>query len=405
MRNRSAVGLAILMAAVIVAISWGERVVGQDSGKKAAETKFLYGSNLRVRQGGKPDFDKSTPWVGVEVYQDEATNTIIGISEVGDLAAFPAAQVTPDGVARFTLTEQVLEALKSESVPEALLAKFAPLKDKEMMHDEFVKEISKLLSGDEKERWMRSILNYAEKLDKWLTANDLSARKAGEAEFTQKTKKFGVELFRDLRSNKLLYVCETGSIAFAPVPAELVTDRGPKWHHAHELKVRGAEQKNFDNAKKIGLEVFKDENTGDLIYITQSGGIATSPAPKTAPDAKKIAPPKWAYGWDLRVRTTNEPNFNDKTKHIGVEVFEDPNADDRLLYITEEGFIATAPNTGKFLDGKGVLWKTGMGLKARKSDEKFDVAKRYHIEVFVDNRTGNLIFISETGSIAVVAKQ
>src|SRR5580698_5458328 len=96
MRNRSAVGLAILMAAVIVAISWGERVVGQDSGKKASETKFLYGSNLRVRQGGKPDFDKSTPWVGVEVYQDEATNTIIGISEVGDLAAFPAAQVTPD---------------------------------------------------------------------------------------------------------------------------------------------------------------------------------------------------------------------------------------------------------------------------------------------------------------------
>ena len=43
--------------------------------------------------------------------------------------------------------------------------------------------------------------------------HDLSVRKAGETEFTQKTKKFGTELFRDMGSNRLLYVCESASLS------------------------------------------------------------------------------------------------------------------------------------------------------------------------------------------------
>lgn len=240
---------------------------------------------------------------------------------------------------------------------------------------------------------------------KWLTAHDLATRKAGELEFTQKTKRFGVEMFRDLGSNRLLYVSEGGSIAFAPIPGGLVTDRGPKWHHALEPRVRTADQSSFDNAKKFGLEVFKDENTGGLIYITETGAIATAPAPASPPDPKKIAPPKTAYGLVLRVRGANEPDFTDKTKKIGVEVFEDPNAN-TLFYITEAGSVATAPNPGKFVpDARGVTWKSAMALKARKGGVKeFDTARKYGIEVFQDNRTGNLIFISETGAIAVLPK-
>ncbi|MBY0458694.1 MAG: hypothetical protein K2V38_15250, partial [Gemmataceae bacterium] len=69
--------------------------------------------------------------------------------------------------------------------------------------------------------------------------------------------------------------------------------------------------------------------------------------------------------------------------------------------------VATAPNPGKFpADAKGVTWRSAMALAARKAGEKeFDKAKKYGVEVFEDNRTGNLIFISETGSIAVLVKQ
>ena len=38
--------------------------------------------------------------------------------------------------------------------------------------------------------------------------------------------------------------------------------------------VRTPEQDKFDNAKKFGMEIFKDENTGGLIYVTESGAIA-----------------------------------------------------------------------------------------------------------------------------------
>jgi len=245
----------------------------------------------------------------------------------------------------------------------------------------------------------------ADRKSEWKTAHDLRCRKAGEIDRTQKTKQWGVELFHDRSINRLLYVCESGSIALAPVPADLVTTKGPLLHHAMDLRVRLPEQTEFKDAKRFGVEAFKDENTGGLVYITETGAIATVRAPATAPDPKKQAGPKAQYGLDLRVRGADEADFTEKTKRVGVEVFEDPNAN-TLVYITETGYIAVVPFSGKFVDGaRGVTWKSAMGLRARKGgQEKFEEAKKYGIEAFLDNRTENLIFISETGSIAVLPK-
>jgi hypothetical protein len=341
MRYRVAVGLAVLMAATMAVVGTDGPAHAQekDKEKKSQPAKFLYGHDVRVRPGGKADFDKDTPRIGIEFYQDDATGALIAISEMGSLAVAPAGPVGP------------------------------------------------------------------EKKMKWLTAHELSVRRAGEPEFTQKTKKYGIELFRDLGSNHLLYACDTGAIALAPVPGGLVTERGPKWHHAGEFRVRSVDQVKFDNARKFGVEVFKDENTGGLLYVTEAGSISAAPAPAAPPDAKKIAPPKVAYGLILRVRGAAEADFDKKTKEIGIEVFEDTNANNNLLYITESGSIAAVPNTGIKAEAKGVAWRSAMALKARHGGEKdFDGAKKYGIEVFADNRTGNLIFVCETGSIAVLPK-
>jgi hypothetical protein len=337
MRKSVAAGLVALVAGLVVSFGPPSPVAAQTD--KGAP-KFLYGHDLRVRQGGEKHFTDKTRKVGVEVFHDEATKAFVAISESGALAVAPFA---PPG---------------------------------------------------------------ADKTCKWLTAHDLAARKAGELEFTDKTKKYGVELFRDTGSNRLLYACESASIAFAPIPGGLVTDRGPKWHHALEPKVRGPEQPTFDNARKFGMEAFKDENTGGLIYVVaESGAIATAPAPATPPDPKSIAPPAARYGLTLSVRGGEERDFTDKTKKVGLEVFADPNAN-VLFYLSEAGYVATAPNPGKLPDAKGVTWKSAMALKARKGGDKtFDAAKKYGIEVFQDNRTGNLIFVCETGSIAVLPKR
>jgi hypothetical protein len=327
-----------LAAALVVSLGASDRAIAQDKDKKQTAPKFLYGHDVLVRPGGQTDWVKASK-IGFEVFQDDSTNTIVGITEKGWLTVIPAATVG------------------------------------------------------------------AETKCKWLTAHDLATRKAGELEFTASTKKYGVELFRDLGANRLLYVCETAALAFAPIPGGLVTDKGPKWHHAMEPKVRAIGEKDFDKAKRFGLEVFKDENTGGLIYITEVGAIATAAAPPSFPDPKQIAPPKPVYGLELRVRRADEPDFTEKTKRVAIEVFEDPNAKNLQFYITDTGAIATAPSPAKPTDTRGVTWKSAMILKARKGgDPKFDNAAKYGIEVFQDNRNGNLIFICETGAIAVLPK-
>ncbi|MBA4190203.1 MAG: hypothetical protein C0467_19635 [Planctomycetaceae bacterium] len=347
MRKRIAVGLTALTAGFVFLFgATGQAVAQKDKAKEPAKAvagppKFLYGHDLRVRPGGETDWVKANK-IGIEVFevQDEGVPAIVAISETGSIAVIP--KVTP---------------------------------------------------GEKK-------------TCDWLTAHDMSVRKAGEAVFSSKTKKFGVELFRDNGSNRLLYVSETASLAFSAIPAGLVNNKGPKWHHALEPKVRAPAQAGFENAKRVGLEIFKDENTGGLIYITDIGAIAAAAAPASPPEPNKIAPPKTEYGLVLKVRAAGETDFTETTKRIGVEVFSDPNANNQLLYITEAGYVAVAPKPATFnAEQKGVTWKGAMALKARKGGVKgFEAAAKYGIEVFEDNRTGHLIFISDTGSISVLPK-
>ncbi len=243
----------------------------------------------------------------------------------------------------------------------------------------------------------------AEKTCKWHTGLDLKVRKAGEPEFTQKTRPFGVEVYRDLGTNKLLYAGEGGWVAFAPAPGNLTADKGPKWHHALDLKVRSLDQDTFENAKKIGLEVYRDENTGGLVYITETGALAATPVGPGSADVKTAQGWKPSHGLILRVRKSDEPDFTEKTKRVPVEVVIDETTGN-LLYVSDTGSIAVAP-PGKTGDVRGVTWRGATNLKARKAGETdFAKATKYGVEVFQDNRTGNLLFVTETGSIAVLPK-
>jgi hypothetical protein len=60
-----------------------------------------------------------------------------------------------------------------------------------------------------------------------------------------------------------------------------------------------------------------------------------------AQDAKAKAP-EWKHGMELRVRKAGEPDFNAKTQKFGIEVFRDEN-NGNLIYVSETGSIAVAP--------------------------------------------------------------
>ncbi|MFL5343002.1 MAG: hypothetical protein ACJ8F7_22955 [Gemmataceae bacterium] len=56
----------------------------------------------------------------------------------------------------------------------------------------------------------------------------------------------------------------------------------PTWLHGMTIKSRPEFVERFGDpgAKKYGIEVYKDENNGNLIYISETGSIAVVPGPK-----------------------------------------------------------------------------------------------------------------------------
>ncbi len=52
----------------------------------------------------------------------------------------------------------------------------------------------------------------------------------------------------------------------------------PTWMHGMNLKARNWNEAEFtDSTRRVGIECFKDENNGNLIYISETGSIAVVP--------------------------------------------------------------------------------------------------------------------------------
>jgi len=52
----------------------------------------------------------------------------------------------------------------------------------------------------------------------------------------------------------------------------------PKWQHGMKLRARKADEADWSkDTKGFGVEVFRDESNGNLMYITENGSIAVVP--------------------------------------------------------------------------------------------------------------------------------
>ncbi len=240
------------------------------------------------------------------------------------------------------------------------------------------------------------------KISEWAFARELRVRKSTEETFTKDTKKYSIEAYKDTASGHLLYATDQKSIALGKLPKDLKGDAEPAFHHGLTLKVRGLKDADFKNAKATGVDVSKDGNTGGLIYITEGGSIAIGNAPP-APPGDSPKKPKSLHGLTFKSRKSDEGDFTDKTRTFAVEVFEDTSSGN-LVYICETGSIAVAPAGAAVQTGKGQRWSHAFTLRARKPGEKdFEKATKYGIEAFVDQNTGHTVYICETGAIAVLA--
>jgi hypothetical protein len=139
-----------------------------------------------------------------------------------------------------------------------------------------------------------------------------------------------------------MLVVENGNIAVLPSAqaAKLQKGKTPDWSHAMEIKCRKAGEEAWKDAKKWGIEVFKDDNTGMLVYIAESGSIALAQAPAGFKAPEKSKEPVWSHGIELKCRKPDETWK--EAKKFGLEVFKDENTGN-TLYITETGSITVVP--------------------------------------------------------------
>ena len=244
----------------------------------------------------------------------------------------------------------------------------------------------------------------------WSHAFDMACRKNDEKDITKDTKRWGVEAFRDNNTygGIGLYISEVGGIAIAPnfgaVNPPINPSKGPAWLTGLDLPTRKAGVAKFEKTTKVhSMEVFRDPNVDNWLFITDQGNIASNNG-KLFPGATGKTP-KWVHSVDLQVRKGGVKEFKDAKKY-GIEVYSDGNTGN-LIYATEHGFVAIAPETKEIpVDkGKSPDWLHGLDLSCRKHDEKSFTkdTRKFGVEVYHDVTTGNLIFISETGSIAVTA--
>lgn len=245
------------------------------------------------------------------------------------------------------------------------------------------------------------------KAPEWKHAMNLRVRKAGEGDFSDKTGKIGVEVYLDPNTGNLVYITDTGHVAsIAGTGWTDAKGKAPEWKLAMELPARKAAEKEVTkDTKRYGVEVFQDPFTNNLIFIAETGSLAVVPG--TATVMGKVKDPVLKTAMNLAVRKAGEADFNDKTQKYGVEVFQDPNTS-KLVIVTETGQIAV-PQAAAFTDAgkaKPAEWAHGLELQARKAGENAfgPNTAKYGIEVFKDEGTGSIIYITEKGSIAVPVK-
>jgi hypothetical protein len=78
-------------------------------------------------------------------------------------------------------------------------------------------------------------------------------------------------------------VCFLCGLLLAPhlpfVRADENKVKAPTWLHGFNVKSRKANEYDFNkDTKKYGIEVYKDEENGNLIYVSEIGSIAVIPS-------------------------------------------------------------------------------------------------------------------------------
>src|SRR5262249_36826212 len=111
--------------------------------------------------------------------------------------------------------------------------------------------------------------------------------------------------------------CALASLVIEQLPQAYGQEaKAPDWKYGLVFRVRKADQGEFENAQRIGSEIFVDKNGGNALYISYPGSLAAAPAASLSV-GNEVKAPKWLHGLKLKCRKAGEQDF-DKAQAFGI---------------------------------------------------------------------------------------
>jgi hypothetical protein len=233
----------------------------------------------------------------------------------------------------------------------------------------------------------------------WRYSFNLKCRTTEEAGFDQ-ARAFGVEIYED--RGKAVYITEAGMLAVGEFAQS--KPRPPTWLHRLDLKVRPAGFEAFP-LKTFGLEVLRDEHNGHWMYICQTGALGVVPGAGSFKAKKSAKAANWLHALAFKVRKAGQQSFDKDSMTWELEVYRDDNTGN-LVYISSGGLLTVAPTIKQgpvpTANAKAAIWLNGFSLKVRKAASPPATFATFSVEAYRDENNGNLVYISHTGNFAVV---
>jgi hypothetical protein len=156
--------------------------------------------------------------------------------------------------------------------------------------------------------------------------------------------------------------------------------------------------------RAVEIVVYRDTNT-EVAYYATPDRKALATADQLALDARKEpVRAKWVRRFDLPVRDWDAKEFAADTPKVLVEVFYDT-AGNELVYVSESGALAVVDEPAGAAKVAAPRWLYRLPLKVRPAGENdFTRAPiKINVEVYLHEPTGHLLYVGHNGSLAVVS--
>jgi hypothetical protein len=222
----------------------------------------------------------------------------------------------------------------------------------------------------------------------------LPIRTWDEEMFGEGTAKLSVEAYRDENNGNLVYLTHDGALAVVAgvKPSADKTDKGTKWLGRLRMKVRESGEDFTRALLRCSVEVYRDENTGCVIYAADKGGIAALVIDK-AGEAREA---EWSHALSFKARGPAEDDFTEKTASFGCEVYRDESRD-TFVYVTPIFRLAVVPARRKVAGDRIESPRWVRLVRPKGAGEG-----KWSAEEFLNPNTGDRLFATAGGALAAL---